>query len=726
MIRPHWFLCISLIGSSAIQVSLGQAEDALAQAVACADRYAWGDALPMFVQAEQERLEAGDTAGAAFARVGRIRASVKEQPAERIYDALNREIKRAPWKPDSPMRLSALLLKADVEFDIDALSVRPFNADQRRKDWQEILVLSQKLGDRNVEARARGELGLVKVLGGDPVGSEAIGTALWQAKDAGNVRNELRFRTAIARLYLSAGRSHDALGHLKRAVELAEQGQALSYFPAWFEEAVGLLDERRLEDALPLVEHCAAQARITSTPANMAQALYLQARVSLESGRRDQSVNLLKQALELASNAGYHRLISIASLEISRIYRQQGEVWKAVGSSEVGLQASREVGDYTEVISQIHNQGILQADQGRFVQADHLYGGAVRALNALLAKFTSAYARAYFVSRMSDLYSDYFSLALLKLKDPPKAFAILEQARGRSISDSLRGRWTDPDREADGTLRSPFEKELARAQSQLWYKEEPQKLRKTLSDIFDLGQRLGPSRESGRHSVEAQTFPPVPLAEIQKALYPEEVILEYVLGEHASTCLAISRAGVQGVPLAPRHVIEEAVTRYREEILQGTRAEASAHALYDLLLAPIAGLAKQPRMTIVADGLLHLLPFEAILAPSGKMLIETHLIDYSPSATVTWLLRKIPARQATRLKSLGVGDAQYPSFDESGGVYFASRLHPARLPGTRAEVSSIARVLRKVSETSTLLGADVSESAVKFPSLRCWPYHWRS
>jgi tetratricopeptide (TPR) repeat protein len=155
--------------------------------------------------------------------------------------------------------------------------------------------------------------------------------------------------------------------------------------------------------------------------------LYLQARVSLESGRRDQSVNLLKQALELASNAGYHRLISIASLEISRIYRQQGEVWKAVGSSEVGLQASREVGDYTEVISQIHNQGILQADQGRFVQADHLYGGAVRALNALLAKFTSAYARAYFVSRMSDLYSDYFSLALLKLKDPPKAFAILDR-----------------------------------------------------------------------------------------------------------------------------------------------------------------------------------------------------------------------------------------------------------------------------------------------------------
>src|SRR5262245_45607665 len=104
MIRSNCFLFISLIASSTIQVSAGQMDDALAQAVACADRYAWGDALPLFVQAEQERLEAGDKAGAAFARVGRIRASVKEQPTERVYDALNREIKRAPWKSDSSMR----------------------------------------------------------------------------------------------------------------------------------------------------------------------------------------------------------------------------------------------------------------------------------------------------------------------------------------------------------------------------------------------------------------------------------------------------------------------------------------------------------------------------------------------------------------------------------------------------------------------------------------------
>lgn len=118
----------------------------------------------------------------------------------------------------------------------------------------------------------RGELGLAKVLEGEPIGSEEIGSALWHAKDSGDVSNELRFRTAIARLYLMVGRNHDALGHLERAVELAEREQALAYFPAYFEEAVAFLDDHRLQDALPLVDHCAAQARISGTSANNAQA----------------------------------------------------------------------------------------------------------------------------------------------------------------------------------------------------------------------------------------------------------------------------------------------------------------------------------------------------------------------------------------------------------------------------------------------------------------------
>ena len=712
MIQTHLLLLLLLAAHPAPAPALEKAEDALRRANSFADVYQWGSALPLFIEAERDFQEAGDSARAAYARVGRIRSSIKEPP-ERTHEDLNREIKHAPWASDSSLRLGALFLKADMDTDIDAIGVRPFDAKQRRRDWQEILAISQKLGDRHLEARAQRELGLIKVLEGNPVGSDELGNALWQAKGSGDIRNELRFRTAIARLYLMVGRPQDALGHLGRSVELADSEQAFSYSPAYFEEAVALLTDHRLDAALPLVDHCAAQARNTEAVAIKSQDLYLRGRVCLERGQTSEALDLFKHSLELATDFEYHRLVSGAAMKLSQIYRSRGELWKASDLAELGLKAALKTGDPTEVILQMHNQGTIRTDQGQLAEAEHLYGEAVQALDALLVKFTSAYARAFFVSRMSDLYSDYFSLCLLNLKDPAKAFSILEQARGRGISDSIRGRWSDHEPGTNAAAQSAFEKPLARLQAKLWYKEDSLEFRTTLNEIFDLEQQLGPSRETGRHSVVAQTYSPVPLSEIQKVLYPDEVILEYVLHAPSSTCLAITRSGVQGVALAPRRVIEESITEYRSEILQGRSGAEIAHRLYDLLLAPIAGLDGKLRITIVPDGLLNLLPVESILTPSGQPMIISHMIDYSPSATVTWLLRKLPARATGRPRFLGVGDARYPSPDEAGHIIFANVLQPALLPGSRAEILSVAEILKNSLNTITLVGKSVSEAAVK-------------
>src|SRR6266516_1278686 len=299
MKRAHWFLLFSLLTRSAAASSSETAEGILRQAGYFADRYQWGKALPLYEEAEQRFAQAGDGARAAYARLGRIRASVKDQSPERIYDLLNTEIRRAAVRSDSSLRLRALFLKADVETAVDAISVRPFNAKQRRRDWEEILVLSRELGDRHLEARAHGELGLVRLLEGDPAGSDEIGAALWQAKDAGDTTNELRFRTAIASLYLRVGRHHDALGHLERSVELADSEQAFSFFPAYFEKAATLLADHRPREAAPLVEHCVAQARITGSVVNGAQALFLRGRFAQEMGRSSEAAELLTQALEL-------------------------------------------------------------------------------------------------------------------------------------------------------------------------------------------------------------------------------------------------------------------------------------------------------------------------------------------------------------------------------------------------------------------------------------------
>ena len=350
---------------------------------------------------------------------------------------------------------------------------------------------------------------------------------------------------------------------------------------------------------------------------------------------------------------GYHRLISAVSLELARIYRSHRALWKALDTSDVGTASSLKAGDPIEPIAHLHVRAGIRADQGHFAEADRLYSDAIRSLDSLLVKFTSAHGRAFLVSKMSELYSDYFSLSLLKFKDPAKAFLAIEQARGRGISDALRGRWTAPTEHGDGAARSSFEQSLARLQTRLWFTQEPEALRETMAEIFDLEQRLGPSRESGRHAVESRIFPPVPLSDVQKALYPDEVILEYVLKEPTSVCLAITQKDAKGVVLPSKQAIEGLVKSYREEILQGRRGSETARRLYDFLLAPIAGLEGKPRITVVPDGILHLLPFDALITPSGDYLINTHLVDYSPSATVTWILRKLPPERTPHVAIAG-------------------------------------------------------------------------
>ncbi len=75
----------------------------------------------------------------------------------------------------------------------------------------------------HLENRARGDLGFLKILDGDAIGSEEVSVALWHAVEVEDVMNELRFRTAIAGLYRGAGRAHDA--HWLHEVRHADPGE---------------------------------------------------------------------------------------------------------------------------------------------------------------------------------------------------------------------------------------------------------------------------------------------------------------------------------------------------------------------------------------------------------------------------------------------------------------------------------------------------------------------
>ncbi len=142
------------------------------------------------------------------------------------------------------------------------------------------------------------------------------------------------------------------------------------------------------------------------------------------------------------------------------------------------------------------------------------------------------------------------------------------------------------------------------------------------------------------------------LSEAQARLRPDDLLLEYLLGEDASLLLAISRDAAQAFVLPPRREIEAQVQAYRAILLRPTRSvdarldpEADfrrdagrGHELFKTLLSPARDLLSGARQLIVVpDRHLHLLPFAALVTDPPEAERELRfLVD-------RWELRSLPA-----------------------------------------------------------------------------------
>ena len=107
---------------------------------------------------------------------------------------------------------------------------------------------------------------------------------------------------------------------------------------------------------------------------------------------------------------------------------------------------------------------------------------------------------------------------------------------------------------------------------------------------------------------------------MQRTLAPAEVLLEFVLLEPRSYCMAITTQGVQLVPLPGKTQLENLSQRAREDLQAGRGSTGTAsRELYDAMLAPLARQWRGARrLFVVPDGQLHLLPFDAVIAASDQ------------------------------------------------------------------------------------------------------------
>ena len=229
-----------------------------------------------------------------------------------------------------------------------------------------------------------------------------------------------------------------------------------------------------------------------------------------------------------------------------------------------------------------------------------------------------------------------------------------------------------------------------------------------LDKLVEYERRLGLAWTKG--DAPNQRFPvqPASLTKVEDDLNPDDVFLEYVLDDPHSFCLSISRKGayLRVLPVGRRE-IQKLTQQFVDEVRAKGAGINGAKQLYAWLLQPIPETAKANKLVIAPDGILNLLPFEALRDSQGEYLLKSHVISYVPSGTILDVLRRAKTQPSAPRPFLGVGDVAYENQGDAGrrmpapdttrgqilrGMADLSGIQLHDLPQTRDEVQGIGKI----------------------------------
>jgi CHAT domain-containing protein len=691
------------------QANLGNDPDALLkQALRYGELYNWSDAAPLFSRAEQLYTERGDSRNALYAHLGRIRSTMEQLSLPEASEELGNELDHNPLlQADMELRLFCLIVRGDIDGELDAAPMR--------RDWEAALKIASALGDKKWQNRAGGEIGFSMFLEGEMTAArQRVGGALMGAMQLQDTGAQIRYLAAIGQALVWLNSYDEALGYLEKALKIAAANPDAGY---QFIVQEGRLEAfkgmGKLDSAQQLADELIAQARARQKRVKETQTLITASTIAIAKHDDAQAIQELQTAAELAQSGGFKRLLADAQFYLADIYRRRGDLVNAETWASVAAKSTQSGGEMYVLPRRMQSLAELQARQGKYQEADATYDRAGDILDTMIGNVRSIEAKIGLITSMSEIYTEHFALIADHFKDTNKAYSVLERARGRSTSDLLMS-----GKPPDSPQEEQFERQVSRLNLELSRANSREGIREIRDKIFVAEE--GRWTASASSPWKAHSWETIPLERIREGLSADEVVLEYVVAEPRSYCLVITRDGVRIVSLIGRETLEKLVTAYVNALKTRATAPRQGNELYAALLRDVPEAAKKSRFIVVPDGCLHLLPFDALVDRTGRYLVYTKTVTYSPSASAYYLLNRIPSDlPAPRRTLLGIGGIPY---SEATGLNklvalrgYSSGGLPT-LPGSKEEILAAQSAFHDTADT-LLTGWDATESAFKHSDL---------
>ncbi len=690
--------------------------------LAVADHFYWLNngpvARPLYAKAEHLFSARRDAKNELHAKVGRLRSEAETMSFVDLSHFLNEQLQNPIVQADKKLRLWCLIAKGYTDIEID------FRATKR--DWLEAQELANELGEKQWAARAAGELGLVAFLEGNPGrAAKQLGGALLSTMASGDVGGQVRFLELLGRGFEEVNRHAEAIRFFDRAIKLAEAEKDCGLpFMAYEGKAQALVAIGKTNDAKKILEDALAKARSQQKRGHEADLLILLGTLAAQTGNRQQAIAYLEDAGQFSTKVQFYRMEADAMFELAKLYRDNGDLATAEGRATQGLIASQRVGDRYYLPRNLTVLADLKARRGRVAEANALYAQAEDVIEGMLITVDEPYWNSSVVAAQSQTYLQHFDL-VARSGDVPEAFRVLERVRGRTLAWALEDRKGFPTSESEQTAF--LEADVAGLQTRLMQSASTTEREQLLDKLVEYERRLGLAWTKGDEANTRLPTQPAPLKIVQDDLKQDEVLLEYVLDDPNSYCVSISRQGafVRLLP-AGRKETEKLAQQYIDEIRGKASGAEASKQLYEWLLKPIPEISHADRILVAPDGILHLLPFEALQDSRGQYLLKTRTISYVPSGTILDMLRRGQRHEAAPKPLLAVGDVAYENQGGAGkrlptptsvrgrierGIADLSGVALSDLPQTREEVEQIGKIVGP--NAVMLLGKDATETAFK-------------
>jgi CHAT domain-containing protein/tetratricopeptide (TPR) repeat protein len=675
-------------------------------------------AATLFAKAEKLFADRGDERNELYAKVGRLRSEAETMSFVELSRFLDEQLQDPITQNDKQLRLWCLIAKGYTDIEIDYRAAK--------RDWLEAQRVANSLGEDQWVTRASGELGVIAFLEGNPGrAARLLGGALLSTMTNGDRGGQIRFLELLGNGFEEANRHAEALNFFERAIRLADGDKDAGLpFMAYEGKAQALMASGQPEAAHRVLEDALAKARLQQKQGHEAELLILLGKLAERTGDKQAAITHLEEAGQFASRRQYYSTMADAMFELAKLYRDAGDLATAEARAAEGLTASQHIGDRYFVPRDLTILADLRARRGRVGQAKALYQQAEDVIEGMLISADEPYWNSSVAAAMSQTYLQHFEL-LRQSGDTPGAFRVLERVRGRTLVWALRDKKAFPTEESGET--AALETDVSGLQVRLMQTSNAIEREQLLDQLVEYERRLGLAWTRGDAPNQRLPAQPAPLIKVQEDLKSDEVLLEYVLDEPNSFCISVSHKGanVRVLPVA-RKELEKLTEQFVGEIrAKGAGIDASKE-LYRLLVNPIPETATSTRFIIAPDGILNLLPFEALRDSDGEYLLKSRVISYMPSATIFDVLRRAEKQHSVPRPFLGVGDVAYENQGGAGrrmptpgtvrgrlvrGVADLSGIRLHDLPQTREEVQGIGKIVGR--EAVILLGADATETAFK-------------